>query len=445
MPWINVPQAPGAQRAARAKAHASQDHGWYQFRNAADAVEAELFLYDEVGGWFGATAEQFVDDLKGVTAPSLRVRVNSPGGSVFEGLAIANALRAHPANVTVQVDGLAASIASVIAMAADRVVMAPQSMLMIHEASGMCLGDSAEMAKMADVLDIISSNIADAYAAKAGSTPDDWRNAMKAETWYKAQDAVDAGLADELLPAKAAADEDTPEEMAARYDLAAYGYAGPPRPKPGPPPAKAQTEEAAPVALTITLGDAVGEQLLAALRASVKDGAVQDTASAVHHTATTDTAWDGPASVAAMPNDEATLRYCHAWYDPEADPDAKASYRFPHHKAKGAPANLAACRNGLARLEGSNIPDSDKAGVKRHLQAHLDDANKAEGQPDDTSPAEIQGENGPELVALSDPEPQPDDDGWDAIVAHLTTPAPNPWAQALSHLTQTPASSATDA
>lgn len=108
---------------------------------------------------------------------------------------------------------------------------------------------------------------------------------------------------------------------------------------------------------------------------------------AVHHTAVTDEPWDGPAAVAAMPNDDAVLRYCHAWQSAEAagekhvsgDDDAddqKGSYKFPHHKTKGGPANLAACRNGLARLSGASIPDGDRAGVKAHLQAHIDDGAK---------------------------------------------------------------------
>jgi ATP-dependent protease ClpP protease subunit len=269
MAWINVPQAPGAARANTVRAKAGDTRNWYSIRNATSADEAALYLYDEVGGWFGATAEQFVSDLSAVTSPSLRVHVNSPGGSVFEGLAIANALRAHPANVTVQVDGLAASIASVIAMAADRIEMAPQSMLMIHEASGVCLGDSAEMAKMAEVLDIISDNISDAYAAKAGGTAAEWREAMRAESWYKAADAVAAGLADVALPTGGASEDDVPEQMAARFDPAAYGYAGPAQPKPGPPHVKAQQEQPAPIALTISLGDAIGEQIAEAVRAAV--------------------------------------------------------------------------------------------------------------------------------------------------------------------------------
>jgi hypothetical protein len=111
-----------------------------------------------------------------------------------------------------------------------------------------------------------------------------------------------------------------------------------------------------------------------------------DKALPVHHTATVDTAWDGPAAVRAMPNDDTALEYCHAWQSDEAasvphregDDDAddvKGNYKFPHHEHKGGPANLAACRNGLSRLPGADIPDGDEAGVKAHLQAHLDDGN----------------------------------------------------------------------
>jgi ATP-dependent protease ClpP protease subunit len=111
-----------------------------------------------------------------------------------------------------------------------------------------------------------------------------------------------------------------------------------------------------------------------------------------HHTATVDEAWDGPAAVAAMPAAYATLYYCHGWWSDDAahnsgshdssddgdnDPDdVKSNYKFPMHKTKGGPANVRACRNALARLEGSSIPDGDKAGVRRHAQTHLDDANK---------------------------------------------------------------------
>ncbi|MFF7550934.1 head maturation protease, ClpP-related [Streptomyces canus] len=212
--------------------HGIEAQSWYRITNAADPDEAEVMLYDEVGGWFGATADQFIADLRGITAPSLRVRINSPGGSVFEGIAIANALRSHPGNITVQVDGIAASIASVIAMAGDRIEMAPNTMLMIHEASGVCLGNASDMEEMAQLLDLISDNIADAYAARAGGTRESWREQMRDETWFLPDDAVKAGLADEAVTmpkqgTPAEPDEDDEPDMARPFDLAAYGYTGP--------------------------------------------------------------------------------------------------------------------------------------------------------------------------------------------------------------------------
>ncbi|MFD5709488.1 head maturation protease, ClpP-related [Streptomyces pharetrae] len=253
---------------------------WYRITNAADADEAEVMLYDEVGGWFGATADQFIADLRGITAPRMRLRINSPGGSVFEGIAIANALRSHPASVTVQVDGVAASIASVIAMAGDRIEMAPNSMLMIHDASGVCMGNASDMEEMAELLDLISDNIADAYAARAGGTREQWRERMRAETWYLPEDAVEAGLADEAVqtPKSGTAPEPGPEEqpeMARAWDLAAYGYQGPRHDE-----AKAETEwavpEPKPATLTIPIGSALGQQIVDALTAKFGNPAAED-------------------------------------------------------------------------------------------------------------------------------------------------------------------------
>src|SRR5262249_39117748 len=129
---------------------------------------------------------------------TLNVHINSPGGSVFEGIAVQNILANHPATVNISVDGLAASIASVIAMAGDKITMCPGSMMMIHEASGLAWGHAADMRQLADVLDKISGTLADAYALRAGGEAADWRTAMHAETWYTADEAVAAGLADEV-------------------------------------------------------------------------------------------------------------------------------------------------------------------------------------------------------------------------------------------------------
>ncbi|WP_406418034.1 head maturation protease, ClpP-related [Streptomyces sp. NBC_01614] len=283
MPGLTVPanvtafMAKQREKADKLRAqHGIEAQSWYRITNATAPDEAEVMLYDEVGGWFGATADQFIADLRGVTAPNLRVRINSPGGSVFEGIAIANALRSHPANIVVQVDGIAASIASVIAMAGDRIEMAPNTMLMIHDASGVCLGNASDMEEMAELLDLISDNIADAYAARAGGTRDEWRALMRAEKWFLPEEAVEAKLADEALqvPKAGTPSEPQPEEeepdMARAFDLAAYGYAGPKQPKPEPGQPKDVTADlAGPPTLVISVADLLDEDTVARLRAAV--------------------------------------------------------------------------------------------------------------------------------------------------------------------------------
>jgi ATP-dependent protease ClpP protease subunit len=199
----------------------TSDPFWRIDNKAGDNGPAEIYLYDEISFW-GVSAQSFATELGTVTAKDVTVRVNSPGGDVFDGIAIGNLLASHPATVTVQVDALAASIASVIAvMGADRLVMGPHSQMMIHDASGFAIGNATDMREAATMLDMVSDNIAEVYAVKAGGTPAAWRKTMKAETWYTAQEAVDAGLADEVraLPERDAADA---EKVAARFDLAAY-------------------------------------------------------------------------------------------------------------------------------------------------------------------------------------------------------------------------------
>ncbi|WP_433893044.1 head maturation protease, ClpP-related [Streptomyces sp. CA-111067] len=216
---------------------------WYSLRNAAGT--AELYVYDEIGYW-GTTASGLVAELSQLTGVTqIDVHINSPGGDVFDGLAIMNCLRAHPAAVTTYVDGIAASIASVIAMAGDTVVMGPHSQMMIHEASGLCIGDAGEMRSMADLLDFQSDNIASVYAERAGGTPESWRAAMVAESWYTAEEAVTAGLADEVAQRAPQTAAGVPMDKA--WDLSVFSYAGRDA---APDPAKpAEAEAGAPVAL----------------------------------------------------------------------------------------------------------------------------------------------------------------------------------------------------
>lgn len=186
---------------------------WYRLARATvTGGSAELLIYDEIGLW-GIDAQWLVQDLMDIGNDDLTVRVNSPGGDVFEGIAIMNALRAHRGQVTAVVEGLAASAASIIAIGgADRLVMRPQAELMIHDAWGLAMGNAAEMDSMKDQLDRTSDSLAAVYADKAGGTVESWRQAMRDETWMSADEAVTAGLADAVEDAR---DEDVPDVVAA--------------------------------------------------------------------------------------------------------------------------------------------------------------------------------------------------------------------------------------
>jgi ATP-dependent Clp protease, protease subunit len=184
---------------------------WYQFR--AQARGAEIVIYDEIGA-FGIPAKAFLDELKELgPVADLTVRINSPGGSVFDGIAIYNALKRHDARITVWVDGIAASIASVIAMAGDEVVMPENAMLMIHDPSALVIGTAADMRGMADALDKMKAGMVAAYRDKSGRDDAEIEALMQAEAWLSAEEAVDLGLADRV---------EQPVRMAAHFDLSRF-------------------------------------------------------------------------------------------------------------------------------------------------------------------------------------------------------------------------------
>lgn len=174
-----------------------QREAGYRIANAA-GDEAVIRIYDEI--WFlGVNADDFVRDLQDVTANKIRVEINSPGGDVFDGIAIYNALRTHPAHVTTRVDGIAASIASVIAQAGDHRIMLGASQMMIHNAWGVTIGDTADHADMSVLLEQQDDIIAGIYASRSGGDRENFRALMSAETWLSDQRAVDEGLADEVV------------------------------------------------------------------------------------------------------------------------------------------------------------------------------------------------------------------------------------------------------
>lgn len=408
---------------------------------AAESGVTRVDVFDDIGegGWFseGLTAKAFSAQLAKVKG-ALEVHINSGGGDVFDGIAIGNAIRAHKGPVTTVVDGLAASIASVIAQAGQDRVVQPGSMLMIHDAFGMTVGNAAEMRQMAETLDKVSDNIAELYASRSGTgSAASWRDEMRGEKWYTADEAVAAGLADRAGDGSA--------ELPPGLDLAAFSAV------PGRIAARLRSMPQA--QLRNADGDGQdedddagkcptckgkgkimqgkrtcpdchgtgkkadgedegdGTQDAAPGRLYARDGRLlglesmplADKALPVHHTATVDKPWDGPAAVAAMPADDTVLEYCHAWQSDEAasvphregDDDAddqKGNYKFPHHQVKGGPANVSACNNGLSRLSGADVPDADRAGVEAHLRAHLKDADHGEdGSADDRAPTDLSG------------------------------------------------------
>ena len=188
---------------------------YYQIKAVAPD-RAELRIDGTIGGgWFEedpVTAKAFAKELKAAgKVKHLDVYINSPGGSVFDGSAIYSQLKRHAAKKTVYIEGLAASIASVIAMAGDDIVMPDNALMMIHRASGGVFGDAGDLRKTAEVLEKVESSMITAYQAKTGRTPEELADMMADETWMTAQEAVALGFADrvaEAITVTACADAD---------------------------------------------------------------------------------------------------------------------------------------------------------------------------------------------------------------------------------------------
>ena len=189
--------------------------------------EGELSIYGEIasssGGWFSdgteVTPKGFKEELDALgDIKTLNVYVNSPGGDVFAGQAIYSQLKRHKATINVHVDGLAASIASVIAMAGDTIHMPKNAMMMIHNAWSIAMGNAKDFRKTADDLDKIGLSIQETYLAKAtGLEKDELVELLDAETWLTAQECMDLGLCDVVEEEKAIAASVQDLEILAKY------------------------------------------------------------------------------------------------------------------------------------------------------------------------------------------------------------------------------------
>lgn len=189
---------------------------WYTIR--ARGTGAEVLIYDEIGA-YGVSAKGFLAELGALpNGVPIDLRLNSPGGSVFDAVAIYNALQRHDGTITVWIDGVAASAASYVAMAGDEIVMPANAFLMIHDPSGLVMGTAADMREMADTMDKIAGGMVRGYAVRSGRTEEEIAALMAAETWFDAEAALEAGLATRMIE---------PVRIAASFDVARFRNAPP--------------------------------------------------------------------------------------------------------------------------------------------------------------------------------------------------------------------------
>jgi len=185
--------------------------------NAHDS-SAEILLYAPIGSFFeedisARDVAETLNLLKNIS--NIIVRINSPGGEVFEGLAIYNSLVKHPAKIHVEIEGMALSIASVITMAGDSIIMSESSLFMIHNPLGFAIGDAEEMRKTAEMMDKAKATLIKAYRRQTNLSENTISTAMDAETWYTASEAKEAGFVTGIFEA---------QRVSAKFDLDKYKF-----------------------------------------------------------------------------------------------------------------------------------------------------------------------------------------------------------------------------
>lgn len=188
----------------------------------------DLYIFDEIGD-YGVDGSMVARMLAAITTPKVTVHLHSPGGNAYDGVAIYTALQKCPARVRVEIEGLAASAASIIAMAGDEIVASTGSILMVHDAWMGCVGNAADMIKASEMLGTISESMAEIYGKTCDQPAKKWRAMMQAETWFTAEEALKAGLVHAVLDphnTSAAPGVDQMAQDAVPWDLTAFTYAG---------------------------------------------------------------------------------------------------------------------------------------------------------------------------------------------------------------------------
>jgi ATP-dependent Clp protease protease subunit len=192
-------------------------------RAESSGDEATIYLYDVIDDWFGISAKSFVEQLAGITAKTIHLRINSPGGDVFAARSMVTAIRGHQAKVIAHIDGLAASAASFVALAAAEVEMTQGAMMMIHNAWTIAYGNSEDFLAIAALLEKIDASIVTDYERKTKKTRAEIQKWMAAETWFTAEEAKAAGFVDRVFDGEPAEN---------KWNLAAYDHAPAPKEQP---------------------------------------------------------------------------------------------------------------------------------------------------------------------------------------------------------------------
>ena len=187
----------------------------HKIENKVD--ESTVYIYDEIGKW-GVDAKAFAKDFNAIDSKTIHLRVNSPGGSVFDGTTIYNVIKQHKSKVIAHIDGLAASIASVIVLAADEVHMADNGYFMIHEPWSIMAGGADEFRKEANLLEKIGGTIAKAYIGKTDKKEEEILNLMKEETWMTAEEALEHGFVDSIY----STDDEAAKKNTTLFDLTVF-------------------------------------------------------------------------------------------------------------------------------------------------------------------------------------------------------------------------------
>jgi len=198
-------------RLALKESAGSGEKRWYQIK-ALSEDEVEVYLYDEISMW-GVEAEQFIREINEISAGTINLRINSPGGNVFDGAAIFNALERHPSRIVTHIDGIAASMASVVALAGEEVKMAENAFFMIHNPWGLCIGNAADMRKEAEILEKICDSMIGTYSRRSGQDKKKIQLWLDDETWFSAEEAKDAGFVSEIVSGPA---------VESKFDLSMY-------------------------------------------------------------------------------------------------------------------------------------------------------------------------------------------------------------------------------